>query len=130
MITKLTGFLTDVFRTETPTPNFSKRVFWLKQPDTERNPQHWQIELHQQDVREIEKYQIGDTIECEVEVRGKKWTNKSREETIFLSLRCIGLRLIKRVDPAATKALLGKFTPKKSITIDEEVPKDQQGKLL
>lgn len=125
MTVKLTGLLTDVFPPET-TPSFSKRVFWLKEPDTERYPQHWQIELHQDDGKRITDFEIGDRLECEVEIRGKKYTNRSRSESIFISLKCVGIKLLGRIDPKETAAKLGKFTPKKTIEIDEN---DVQGKL-
>lgn len=71
-------------------------------------------------------FEIGDRLECEVEIRGKKYTNRSRSESIFISLKCVGIKLLGRIDPKETAAKLGKFTPKKTIEIDEN---DVQGKL-
>lgn len=98
MITKLTGILTDIFPTETFPSGFAKRVFWLKQPDTERYPQQWEIELHGQDITQIDRYEVGDRLEAEVEVRGKKWVKTGRQG-IVLSLKCIGIRLIEKLVP-------------------------------
>lgn len=100
MNTKLVGLVTDIFPTEAPNPNFAKRVFWLKQPDTERYPQHWEIELHNEDIKRIEGFKIGDRVEVEVEIRGRKWTNPNRKEVIFLSLKATGLLLLNRADIA------------------------------
>ncbi len=87
---KLTGILTDVFPVETR-PNFSKQVFWLKEPDTERYPQHWEIELHNEDIRRM-TFESGDVLEVEVEIRGRKWEKPGRRESIFMSLKCVGLK--------------------------------------
>jgi hypothetical protein len=98
MNVKLTGILTDVFPTETFPSGFAKRVFWLKQPDVERYPQQWEIELHGQDVTQIDRHEVGDTLEAEVEVRGKKWVKAGRQG-VFMSLKCTGLREIHKLVP-------------------------------
>src|SRR5687767_1949330 len=102
MSTKLTGILTDIFHTETFPSGFAKRVFWIKQPDTERYPQQWQIELHQSDVTQIDRFKIGDTIEVEVEIRGKKW-DKGSSVGIVMSLKCLGIGLVKSLPPITSK---------------------------
>jgi hypothetical protein len=99
--TKLTGILTDVFPIETFQSGFAKRVFWLKEPDTERYPQHWQIELQQSDVSQIDQYKTGDTLEVEVEIRGKKWEIYGGKQGIVTSLKCVGILLKERL-PAMT----------------------------
>lgn len=100
MNAKLVGLITDIFPTESPNPNFVKRVFWVKQPDTERYPQHWEIELHNEDVKRVEGFHIGDRVEVEVEIRGRKWTNPHRKEVIFLSLKAVGLLLLGKAEIA------------------------------
>lgn len=102
---KLVGILTDVFPAETK-PNFSKKVFWLKEPGTERNPNHWEIELHGRDIDELKGKAIGDRLECEVEVRGRKWENRGQDK-IFISLKCIGMRVLEKLETVP-----GKYIPK------------------
>lgn len=96
MSDKLTGILTDVFPVETK-PNFSKKVFWLKQPDTERNPQHWSLELHTADIDRLKGIAIGDRLECEVEIRARKWRRNNGEEYISTTLKCIGIRVLDKL---------------------------------
>lgn len=100
---KLTGILTDVFPVET-TPTFSKKVFWLKEPDTERYPQHWEIELHTADIDRLKGIKIGDRLECEVEVRGRKFKRRAGGEGIFLSLKCTGILVLDKLDAPGFKA--------------------------
>lgn len=91
---KLIGIITDVFPAE-DFHNFSKRVFWLKEPDREQYPQHWEVELHNDDVKQLAKHGQGDLIEAEVEIRGKRW-DKNGKHKIFNSLKCVGIRLITK----------------------------------
>lgn len=94
---KLAGLVTDIFPIEFYN-NFNKRIFWLKQPDTERYPQHWAIELHNQDCDRLKGIKVGDKVEAEVEIRGKLITRKrDNEESIILALKCIGLQVINQI---------------------------------
>lgn len=124
---KLTGYLTDVFPVETH-PNFAKKVFWLKEPDTERYPNHWELELHQNDVTHINRFEIGDKLECEVEVRGRQYIRRTNEKVISVSLKCIGIELLHRVDMSKASAI-GRFKPTKKVPQDGEVKVDPQPKL-
>lgn len=98
---KLVGILTDVFPVETR-PNFSKKVFWLREPDTERFPNHWEIELHTQDIGRLQGIAIGDRLECECEVRGRKWNARGKDK-VFVSLKCIGLRILSKLETVPGK---------------------------
>lgn len=86
----LKGSITDIFRPEIFN-TFSKRVFWLKQSDREQYPQHWSVELHGEDCKELERYNIGDEVEVEVEIRGRYWS-KDGKENVFNSLKVIGMK--------------------------------------
>lgn len=90
---KMQGILTDKFPQQPVSQNLVKRVFWLKEPDTERYPQHWEMELHNQECRRIDEFKAGDYLEAEVEVRGRKYEKQGRVG-IFNSLKCVGLRLV------------------------------------
>jgi hypothetical protein len=96
MTVKLQGILTDVFPVE-HFGNFSKRVFWLKEPDTLSSPQHYQLECHNDDVRRLDQYSLADKLECEVEIRGKKFS-KGGKEFVIVSLKCVGILLKERLD--------------------------------
>lgn len=99
---KLIGILTDVFPVENINPNFCKKAFWVKQPGTERYPNHWEFELHQQDTGRLKGFEIGDTVEAEVEIHGRKWNGQGKEK-IFITLKCVGLAKVKAIEAPGFK---------------------------
>lgn len=106
---KLQGILTDVFPVENFS-NFSKKVFWLRQPDTERNPQHWAIELHTHDIDRLKGIKIGDRLECEIDIQGRKYKKKNSaylgEEAVAVSLKCVGIRVMEKLEVPGFKPRL------------------------
>jgi hypothetical protein len=122
MITKLQGILTDVFPVET-TPKFSKKVFWIKQPDTERYPNHWELELHSPDIDRLKGIKVGDRLECEVEVRGRKFKRRAGGEGIFTTLKCLGILVLDKLEAPG-------FTAKKKPGREhDDDRKKEQGEL-
>lgn len=122
MITKLTGILTDVFPVES-TEKFSKKVFWLKQPDTERYPQHWELELHTADIDRLKGIKLGDRLECEVEIRGRKFKRRAGGEGIFTTLKCTGILILDKLEAPG-------FTAKKKAGREhDDDRKQEQGEL-
>lgn len=88
---KMRGILTDKFPQKQVSDRLITRAFWIKEPDTERYPQHWELELHNDECRRIDEFKEGDQLEAEVELRGRKY-DKGNRVTIFNSLKCIGLK--------------------------------------
>lgn len=93
---KLIGILTDVFPPDI-SHNFAKKVFWIKEPDTNRQPQHWALQLHNKDTDALKGINVGDVLECECEIRGKKFSD-GRQEKIFISLKCVGIRVLTKLE--------------------------------
>jgi RPA family protein len=94
MSAKIIGFITDIFPVETK-PNFAKQVLWIKQPDTERYPQHWQVEVHNSDIDRLRLFKKNQKVEAEVEIRGYKYKKPNGEEAIITSLKLVGMAVIK-----------------------------------
>lgn len=118
----LHGILTDVFPLET-FPNFTKRVFWLRQPDTERYPEHWQLELTGDDWKRIDAFKVGDRLDCEVLVRGRKWS-KNGKDGVMVSLKCIGIGAwvptVKGTSPVTRAYNPKPGTPRKPFERDDD----------
>jgi hypothetical protein len=118
--TNLRGILTDIFPTDTISERFTKRVFWVKEPDREQYPQHWEVELHNDDAKQINKFEVGDHVEVEVELRGKQYTRRgSYSKAIVMSLKAVGLKLLARPGDDTYPTVQVKMTPKPKPTKDE-----------
>lgn len=112
---KLIGLLTKVFPIEL-SPKFTKKLFWITEPGTERYPNHWELELHQQDTGRLQGIEIGDRLECECEVRGRKWAVKG-EDRIFTSLKCVGIKMLQHLETVP-----GKYKAKPGAEPQPELP--------
>jgi len=93
---KLTGIVSEIFPVETR-PTFSKKVFWLTEPDVLRYPNTWEIELHGTNTGRLAGIKVGDRLEVEVEVHGRKWQNTGKAK-VFMSLKCVGLKVIDQIE--------------------------------
>lgn len=123
MTIKLTGILTDVFPTEI-TKTVTKKKFWLKEPDTERYPQHWELELVGQDADRLKGIKVGDRLECEVEVRGRKFKRRDGSgEGIFTMLKCVGILVLDKLE------VPGFVARKKAGREHDDDRKKEQGEL-
>lgn len=81
---QISGYITDIFPSEI-FGNFEKRMFWLIE-DEAKYPNEYQLELHQGDCNLLDKFKTGDLVECQVDVRGKKFSKGGRD-FIFNSLK-------------------------------------------
>lgn len=94
----LTGIITDIFPSEVYN-SFEKRVFWLKQPDTEQYPQHWAIELWgEEDGKRLNSFAVGDQVIAKVDIRGRKWSKNGRSGCM-VSLKCWSLEKVGAQKP-------------------------------
>ena len=81
---KLTGRLLVIKDKQQVTDTFAKREFVI---ETEGEyPQPIKFELTQAKCEDIDKYQVGQTIDVHFNVRGRKWTNKQGKDVYFVSL--------------------------------------------
>lgn len=51
-------------------------------------PQTIQLELHQDNVTKIDNFSIGDELTCDIDLRGRSWTNKEGEVMYFNTIVC------------------------------------------
>lgn len=116
----LTGQLHTVFPIDNSNPKYSKQLFWLKEPDTERYPNIWELQLTGEDMKRIKQVGIGDTIECEVQVRGRKFIKKDRSEAVFTYNHCVGIRIVEKLQVTSNY---------KPGAHDKDVAQNQSGRL-
>lgn len=66
--------------------SFTKREIVIE--TDEQFSQQIQLELHQNNVDLIDAINIGETIKCSINVRGKKYTTPEGEDKYFNTLVC------------------------------------------
>lgn len=97
MSSELQGVILNIF----PAQKFNafwKRVFWLQEIPAAGNkyPNVWELELWHDDTMEIDHFKIGDSVKCQVEIKGKLLTKKGTDqEFVINSIRCVLIQKIK-----------------------------------
>jgi len=83
---------------------FQKREFVVE--TQEDYPQTIQMELHGENVTKLDGKKIGDIVDCDVNLRGRKWTNREGDDKYFNTLVCWK---ISSETPGARKELVDKL---------------------
>lgn len=82
----LQGRITDIFDTEVITEKFQKRCVWVEELGS-KYPSHWEVEFHQQQTSDLDRFQVGQSVIITAEVRGRKGTARNGEERIYTHLK-------------------------------------------
>ena len=77
----LKGTITDIFQEEVY-GNFSKRIFWLKEPDKERYPNHYELQMQQNNCSTLDNFRCGDEVTCHVDIKGRRYSKNGKEGCI------------------------------------------------
>lgn len=99
---KITGKINTIFNSEL-IGQFEKRVIWLQEPDTMQYPQTYQIEFHQGDCNQLDRFKPGDVVECSIDLRGKLFTRKDGNQGVINTMKCWRIAMVDAVrsGPAA-----------------------------
>lgn len=89
----LTGKITDIFPAEPITERFEKRVFRMERRE-EKFTHTYELEFYNRACQDLDSYKVGQAVECEVEIRGRKAVTKQGEERVYTTLSCKGMRRI------------------------------------
>ena len=112
---KLKGKLIAIMDKQQVTDTFSKREFVI---ETEGEyPQPIKFELTQAKCEDIDKHQLGQTIDVHFNCRGRKWTNKQGKDVYFVSLNAW------RLESAGVENFEGAEPP--FVTEAAETPKEE-----
>lgn len=66
---------------------FSKRLFVVETDKDSDYPQLIPMEFTQDNVGKLDDYKIGDSVEVEINMRGRKWESPSGDVKYFLTLQ-------------------------------------------
>lgn len=77
---------------------FEKRIFHLGE-EKDKYPSVWSLEAHQAFCNELDKYSVGDKIECHVDISGREWNDKA-----FNTLKCYRINKLQAAEKAPEPA--------------------------
>ena len=83
---ELVGKIKLIRDTQVVSSSFSKREFVVE--TTEQYPQCIQLELHQDKCDIIDAYSVGQEVVCDINLRGREWSNPLGETKYFNTIVC------------------------------------------
>jgi len=84
---KITGQLFEVSKSVKVTANFQKREFILEYARKPKYPEWIKFELVQDQCGLVDDFRVGQTVEVDFDLRGRKWTDQQGATRYFNSLR-------------------------------------------
>lgn len=80
---KIKGKLFRIFDTQNVSATYKKREFVLEVAENPAFPQMIKLELSQDRCSVLDKFQLGQIVECDINLRGRIWINPQGVETFF-----------------------------------------------
>lgn len=77
--------------------NFEKREMWLEEQDVQY-PQTYLVEFTQGDCNVLDAFEVGQTVECHINLRGRYWSKDDREG-VMNSLHCWRIKKLADAEP-------------------------------
>ena len=109
---KVTGTLVEIFKSVQVTEKFQKREFVLEYTPNPKYPELVKFEIVQDKCAQLDDFKVGDVVDVEFDLRGRKWTDKQGEVRYFTTVQAW------RVTPADGSK--GKASSKSGSTSDED----------
>ncbi|GJM61311.1 DUF3127 domain-containing protein [Persicobacter diffluens] len=93
------GKLVEIYAVQNVSDRFRKREFVIEYADNPQYPQFIKFEFIQDACEELDKYQVGQDVNVEFNLRGRKWVNPQGQAVYFNTLQAW------RLSPAAATAV-------------------------
>ena len=103
------GVLTKVGEVQQVSDKFKKREVWIQTND--QYPQDLSIQLSQEKA-DMFNQKVGDSVRLDINLRGRKWTNKEGKEMVFNTIECWKWEALS-VNPQTTES---------QVVEDDDVP--------
>jgi hypothetical protein len=100
---QITGKIHSIQDGQQVTEKFVKRTFVIETQDD--RPQVIQLELQGKNVGLIEKFGVGREVVCDIDIRGRAWTNPQGEVKFFNTITCWKIQLSGHQSDADERAL-------------------------
>lgn len=114
---KIEGKLYSKAETKQVSASFKKREFVIEYAENPIYPEFIKLEVSQDKCALIDPLQVGDWLQVEFNLRGRKWTNPEGEEVIFNQLNA--WRINKGVQPVVPE-----------IPVTENAPNNQMQNIV
>lgn len=85
---QLTGKIKTINATQQVSERFSKRTVVIETDYTTQYPQPIEIQFSQDRTDLIEPYNVGQEVVCDINLRGRQWTDNQGEVKTFNTLEC------------------------------------------
>ncbi|WP_258104822.1 DUF3127 domain-containing protein [Marinoscillum sp. MHG1-6] len=95
------GKLIEKFETQNVTESFKKREFVVEYADNPQYPEFLKFELIQNNCQQLDSFNVGDKINVNFNLKGRKWTNQKGETNYFNSLQAWRLEKTGSPEPSA-----------------------------
>ena len=95
------GKLLEKFETTKITETFKKREFVIEYAENPMYPEYVKFELIQDRCDLIEPFSLGDEIDVDFNLKGRKWTDKQGETKYFNSLQAWKIAPVQEMAPSA-----------------------------
>ena len=92
---QVSGEIIEIYDVKIISDNFKKREFILKHAPNPEYPDFLKLEVVQNKTDLLDKYKVGDTVEVDINLKGKKW-EKGEKSGYFNSLQAW------RIQPASS----------------------------
>lgn len=83
---KLSGKVIVVFETKQISDRFSKREFVVRTDPDGKYPQEIMLQITNDKVSQLDTVNVGDSVTCDVNIRGREWKSPAGEVKYFTTL--------------------------------------------
>lgn len=96
---ELTGTIEKIYDTKSVSDKFKTREFVIKTIE-DKYPQTILIQMTQDKCAKLDNYNVGETVKCHINIRGRMWTSKTGEEKCFNTIEAWKLETIEGISSA------------------------------
>ena len=118
---QITARIFEIFEIQSVSATFKKREFVLEHIERQY-PEYIKFELIQDKCDLLDKFQVGQDINVEFNLKGRKWTSPQGEVKYFNTLQAWRIELAKSAEEPAQDGPPMMEPPAFENSMDEEVP--------
>lgn len=95
---QIQGKITKVGKVQQVSDKFKKREVWIETERESNYPQEISVQISQDKADQFNR-SVGEEVELDINLRGRRWTNKEGVEMIFNTIDCWRWQLLNQSTP-------------------------------